>query len=60
MKEYYVRVPVELKGWQGFTVKARSEADAIAKIKAGKGQYDAQECECVEFNTEHAEATINE
>lgn len=61
MKSYYVTVPVSaVRGHQCFLVKAKSEEDAIQKVKDGNGKFDGEELSVDGLNFSNAEAELNE
>ena len=61
MKRYDVMVPVtNIQGHQFWEVDADSEADAIARVRDGGGDFVAEEVEVTELDFANAEASETE
>lgn len=55
MKTYLFQVPAEARGYQCYTVEAKTEEDARELLKKGKGEFYEEELEVydLEFNNAH-------
>lgn len=58
MKTYYITCPIDLaEGNQVFTVKAESEAEALAIFKSSGGEWHSEEVEVVKLGQPTASET---
>ena len=56
---YFVEIPAKASGKQFWLVKAKSSEDAIEKIRAGYGEYLAEEMDVDSLDFDGAEASLD-
>ena len=61
LQEYYVSVPIgSARGFQFWTVRAKSAEDAIQRIKNGGGEFADDQIEVTDLEFDNATAELNE
>lgn len=56
MKKFIVRVPVtHVDGHQTYSIDAESEDDAVAKVRAGEGEFYSEHLEVMSLDFESAD-----